>query len=94
VAGGFFLYFFLQIQKITGINIKREVRLRYINIPLLLSLNADKTNPVNFNTKLASDILLQGQIVRHLCPAGPRDGSPDLTHTLIFHYEYLMQDLG
>lgn len=36
-------------QKFAENNIEREVRLRYVNIPLLLSLNTGRTNPVNFN---------------------------------------------
>lgn len=36
-------------QKFAEDDIEREVRLRYVNIPLLLSLNTGKTKPVNFN---------------------------------------------
>lgn len=36
-------------QKYAEDNIQREVNLQYVNIPLLLSLNTGKTNPVNFN---------------------------------------------
>jgi hypothetical protein len=36
-------------QKFAENDIEREIRLRYVNIPLLLSLNTGKTKPVNFN---------------------------------------------
>lgn len=36
-------------QSYTDANINRSVRLRYINIPLLLTLNTSKTSPVNLN---------------------------------------------
>ena len=36
-------------QKYTERELERRVKLKYVNIPLLLSLNTGKTNPVNFN---------------------------------------------
>jgi len=36
-------------QKYTELDVEREINLRYVNIPLLLSLNTGKTKPVNFN---------------------------------------------
>jgi hypothetical protein len=39
-------------QKYKDQNLDREVNINYINIPVLLSLNTDKTKPVNFNVVL------------------------------------------
>lgn len=36
-------------QKYTDQNVSREINLKYINIPLLLSFNTDKAAPVNLN---------------------------------------------
>jgi hypothetical protein len=36
-------------QKYAEDNVNRRIDLKYVNIPLLLSLNTGKTNPVNFN---------------------------------------------
>lgn len=36
-------------QKYTDQNVSREINLKYINIPLLLSFNTDKSAPVNLN---------------------------------------------
>lgn len=43
-------------QKFAENNLEREVRLRYVNIPLLLSLNTGKTKPVNFNFVIGPQI--------------------------------------
>jgi len=36
-------------QKYKEMDLERKINLRYVNIPLLLSLNTGKSNPVNFN---------------------------------------------
>ncbi|MCB0519063.1 MAG: porin family protein [Saprospiraceae bacterium] len=36
-------------QKYTELDVERKIKLKYVNIPLLVSLNTGKTNPVNLN---------------------------------------------
>ena len=43
------LNYYKAYQKYTDASIDREVSIHYINIPVLLSLNTDKTSPVNVN---------------------------------------------
>lgn len=43
-------------QKYQEQEVNREIRLKYVNIPLLLSLNTGKTKPVNFNAVVGPQI--------------------------------------
>lgn len=43
-------------QKYADNDLEREIRLKYVNIPLLLSLNTGKTKPVNFNFVIGPQI--------------------------------------
>jgi hypothetical protein len=43
-------------QKYSELEIERRVSLRYLNIPILLSFNTDRTKPVNFNIILGPQI--------------------------------------
>jgi hypothetical protein len=43
-------------QKYREQDVDREIRLKYLNIPLLLSLNTGKTKPVNFNAVVGPQI--------------------------------------
>jgi len=43
-------------QKYTEDDIEREIKLEYINVPLLLSYNTGKLNPVNFNVVVGPQI--------------------------------------
>src|SRR5678815_3851733 len=67
-------------QKYKEEDIEREITLRYLNFPLLLSLNTGKTNPVNFNAVIGPQIGISTGSDVHVSGGG--DGS-EVTHAIL-----------
>lgn len=67
------------MQKYKDRNLEREVHINYLNFPLMLTLNTDKTKPVNFNVHLGPQFGLNvGSEI-----TGDAVGSEDTLHAVI-----------
>jgi outer membrane autotransporter protein len=67
-------------QKYKENDIEREINLRYVNIPLLLSFNTGKTKPVNLNAVIGPQLGISVGSDIHVSGGGPES---EVTHATL-----------